>query len=166
MQPEQLHVTLTFLGDIDPAIVPPIEAVLADVAAGHAAFDWRIHGVGVFPNRERPAVIWAGVEPADCFRKLAGSLSPRLQPLGYEPESRPFTPHLTLARVRGRVPHALPDWLDRYSATTFAAGRVSRIELMQSERTPAGQRYSVLAVAPLQKTASDTRQQSVRKPGR
>ena len=144
---DRLHVTLKFLGDISPDAAAEIDVILQSVAAQRRAFEWSIYGVGVFPDRRRPTVVWAGLSPGEPVQRLAAALNEQLQPLGFEPEARSFTPHLTLARVKGRAPVELHRWRNDYKAVRFGAGTVSCMQLMQSERIGNLHHYSVLASA-------------------
>lgn len=147
--PENLHLTLKFLGDVDPSTLPDLTRILESVAAGHKSFEFRISGVGVFPDRRRPAVVWAGVTPQDPFQTLAADCNDAFRTLGFRPESRPFTPHLTLARIRSRAPAGLNDWLDGHQSLYSESQDVTTIRLMQSERLSTGLRYVSLSETPL-----------------
>lgn len=111
------HLTLRFLGEVDPAIVPGIEGALRPVANSHAPFDLRLEGVGAFPSRERPRVVWVGAtDGADALRTLARDAGVALRPFGGAEEDR-FVPHLTLFRVRSRP--------DRERAAALLSGGTS-----------------------------------------
>ena len=103
--PENLHLTLKFLGDVDQAIIPDIQAILGRMAARHLPITARLGGLEAFPNRRRPRIIWLGVtKGSDHLIDLAEDLSRGLTGLGFDPEKKKFTPHLTLGRVkRGRI---------------------------------------------------------------
>jgi 2'-5' RNA ligase len=138
-----LHVTLKFLGQIDPARVDAIADALASAAARTAAFDLDVRGLGAFPTANRPRVLWAGLEPAAPLAALAREVDATLGALGLPRESRPFAAHVTLGRVReGRRNPALAPALARPAD----CGRlpVTRISLMRSELNPRGARYTEL----------------------
>ncbi len=103
-----LHLTLKFLGDVEAARVPEIGRCLDRTAVRHLPLTVRLEGLGRFPPRGRPQVIWAGVEEGRrALTELAGGLDRGLAELGFPPEARPYTPHLTLGRLKsGR---RLPD---------------------------------------------------------
>lgn len=100
---EGLHLTLRFLGAIDPERVADIGEAVARAATRHDPFEAVISGAGAFPDRARPRTLWLGVEVGqDELRGLARSLDEELDGLGWRIEDRPFRPHLTLARADGR----------------------------------------------------------------
>ena len=104
VRPEGVHLTLKFLGDIDADSVPAISDGLDRCAASAAPFDLFLEGVGVFPNARRPRVVWIGLGGAlEPLLALQHSIDRELEGLGFARERRPFTPHLTLGRVRDGV---------------------------------------------------------------
>ena len=142
---ENLHVTVKFLGETNSDRLTDIVSTMKTAASTQRPFSWQISGVGVFPDRRHPSVVWAGIIPTDPFQSLATELNERLRPLGFEPENRPYTPHLTLARIKGTVPEGLDPWLDRHtSCESMGSGHVDRLDLMISERTPSGAAYSTV----------------------
>lgn len=143
MAETNLHVTLKFLGQIDPDRVRPIGERLASVAARTPAFELRVRGLGAFPSLARPRIIWVGLEPAAPLAALAGDLDVALAALGIARESRPFAAHVTLGRLReSRRNPALANALARPAD----CGRltVTRVSLMRSELHPRGARYTEL----------------------
>lgn len=146
---EPLHLTLKFLGETRPADLAAIGRILAEVTSRHAVHEVDLTGVGAFPRPERPSVIWAGIAPQDPVRALAAELAAELEPLGFPPERRAFHPHITLARVKGRPPAGLADLFDLYGGEVFGKSLVREALHYQSELTPGGSQYSVLARAPL-----------------
>ena len=99
---EHLHVTVRFLGDVEPEALPAVRQALAAAAAGVPSSRARILGFGAFPTLRAPRVIWAGVEdPAGTCAALERAASAQVGPLGFPPEERAFTPHVTLARIVG-----------------------------------------------------------------
>lgn len=126
-------------------------AALRDAVTAVAAFDATVHGLGAFPAPTRPRVIWAGVRGgADAMREVADRVDAALAPLGLPRETRPFSPHVTLGRVR--VPPRDPRLAGALAA---AAGRefgrlhVAQVALMQSRLSPRGVAYTELAAARL-----------------
>ena len=96
------HLTLEFLGEIDPGRVPPIGAALEQVGNGVAPFELVLEGVGAFPSRTRPRVVWVGATRGRAaVIDLAARVAAALVPLGHVPPREAFEPHLTLFRVRG-----------------------------------------------------------------
>lgn len=151
VEPENLHVTLRFIGEVDDGRAARLlEAVDAPLEAG--TFGLRVGGAGCFPEHGAPRVLWAGVrEGADHARAAFDALDRRLTPLGVEREPRPYTPHLTLGRVReidrtgGR---RLREWLAETPAD-LGALHVDGLTLYRSRLSPAGPRYEILKVVPL-----------------
>lgn len=145
-----LHLTLKFLGEQPPELVPPLTRVMEAVAVRAHAIRVTLSGAGAFPNFRRPRVVWMGVEPEPKLELLHHDVEIACATLGFEPEGRPFRPHLTLARVKPR---------DAVGAARKALARaarevhleeeivVSSIDLMQSELSPAGARYTLVAFA-------------------
>ena len=146
---DNVHVTLKFLGAVDNARLGALEPALAAAAAGHAAFDLTIDGLGAFPSRIRPRVLWAGIGAGAAeLGTLAARVDEALAALGFARETRPFAAHVTLGRVR--EPRANP----RLAAALDAGGplgrqRVARVSLMRSDLSPRGARYTELASHPL-----------------
>jgi 2'-5' RNA ligase len=147
---DDVHVTLKFLGAVEAARVDAITAELASALAGVPAFDLVVSGLGAYPSAEHPRVLWAGVgEGAEATVRLAGRIDTALVSLGFEREGRPFSPHVTLGRVRRpRRDARLAAALD--AGATFGRQRVARASLMRSDLSARGARYTELAALPLQ----------------
>jgi 2'-5' RNA ligase len=145
--PDNLHLTLKFLGAVEEARLSAIGSALAAAAAGQPAFGFRCAGLGAFPSPGRPRVVWAGIEQADAaLAALARAVEQSLVPLGFEQEARDFTAHVTLGRIREpRRQPALPGALAAAARREFGRVRVDHISLMQSQLHPRGARYSALA---------------------
>ncbi len=95
------HVTLKFLGEVEPTQIPPIVACMIDTAHYYPPFELALIGVGVFPHESRPRVLWVGIQDeTGVLAQLQHALEERLTQIGYGTEDRPFTAHLTLARVK------------------------------------------------------------------
>jgi RNA 2',3'-cyclic 3'-phosphodiesterase len=154
VDPEGMHLTLKFLGNVVADSIPQIIEAMCGVAGSHSIFKLEVAGTGAFPNWQRPQVVWVGVGgELDKLTSLQKGLESVLSPLGFPPESRPFSAHLTLGRLRDRV---TPD--DRRRFAEFAqkvefkaslSFEVSFIRLMKSQLTPSGPIYSELATARL-----------------
>jgi 2'-5' RNA ligase len=113
--PENLHATVRFLGEVEEERLPEIVAALRDAVEPLPAATARVSGVGAFPGRGRPRVIWCGIDDPDgALTRLEQAASSGLAPLGFPPEDRPYHPHVTLARVRdGRVGRTLSERMTR-----------------------------------------------------
>jgi 2'-5' RNA ligase len=147
--PANLHITLKFLGQVDDARVPELSDALRAAVADQRAVDVAVRGLGAFPSATRPRVLWAGLEdPTRAMTTLAERVDGCCGRLGFPPESRTFTAHVSLGRVREpRRQATLADALARPSE--FGRVRVERVSLMRSELSPRGARYYELFAAPL-----------------
>jgi RNA 2',3'-cyclic 3'-phosphodiesterase len=116
------HVTLKFLGSTYPRLVDRVSATVGDVASRHAKFRTRVEGMGAFPNPRRARVLWAGLDDTGSpFERLAADLDDALSG-DFEPEERPFTPHLTVARFEPTV-NVDPDEI-AFESDLFEVGRI------------------------------------------
>jgi 2'-5' RNA ligase len=151
VEPEKIHLTLQFLGAVPEERVAAVtEAVRAAAAAGRP-LSLEVKGAGGFPNARRPRVVWAGlagdVEP---LAALAQDLGRRLAPLGFPPDDRPFSPHLTLGRARDRrgAP-GLAGALAHAAQADGAPWRAGELVLVESHLSPKGPRYEAVGRFPL-----------------
>jgi RNA 2',3'-cyclic 3'-phosphodiesterase len=146
-----LHLTVKFLGEVAEDRVEAIAGALTGAVARVGAFDAQVEGLGAFPSAARPRVVWAGVTAgAGALGDVAGRVDEALDALGFAREARPFSPHITLGRVRqpGRAP-ALTEALRGAAERPFGRFRVTRASLMRSELSTRGARYTELAAASL-----------------
>lgn len=119
---------------------------MEESAARGEAFEVELRGLGAFPSASRPRVLWAGTAEASAFTALARDVDDRLSGLGFAPEARGFTAHVTLGRVREpRRDPALAAALTEAAARPFGRLSVGRISLMRSHLSPRGARYTELA---------------------
>jgi len=142
-----LHLTLKFLGSVPEANIEPVAGALREASVGMSPFEARIRGLGAFPSAGRPRVLWAGVaDGAAQMTELARRVDTALVALGFAREERPFSPHITLGRVRrpARDP-ALTDALGRGATRELGRMPVPSVSLMRSELNPQGARYTELA---------------------
>ena len=146
---ENLHVTVKFLGGVDESRLAEIGAALGR-AVRVPAFEVGVRGLGAFPSAARARVLWAGAPGSPPFTALAEEVDRALVAMGFAPEGRGFTPHVTLGRVREpRRNDALAVALEAAAARDFGALRVERVSLMRSDLSPRGARYTELAAVPL-----------------
>jgi 2'-5' RNA ligase len=149
--PENIHLTLQFLGAVPEERAGDVKRAVAEAAATAGTLALEVRGVGGFPNARRPRVLWAGIlGDVAPLAALAAELGRRLAPLGFPPEERAFSAHLTLGRARD--PRGLPGLAAALGATSSAPGapwRAHDVVLLQSHLSPAGPRYEALARAPL-----------------
>jgi 2'-5' RNA ligase len=152
VEPENLHLTLLFLGEVDAREVVELCRAVGDACATVAAFRLSVERVGCFPNPRRPRVVWAGVgEGTQEVVALHDALEGPLLELGcYRREDRPYTPHITLGRVRGEGhADALAASITRHAAWQAGATLVREVHVLSSELRPEGPVYTVLSRARL-----------------
>ena len=140
-----LHVTLKFLGDAAESQISEIGALVKRITRGRPKIHLHLVGLGAFPNDRRPSVVWVGFSQAEPLCQLAIELQTALAPLGFPQEGREFQPHLTLLRVKSRPPEALFALLANEADTDFGLVEISHVELIESELTRSGSRYTTLA---------------------
>jgi 2'-5' RNA ligase len=143
--PGGIHVTLAFLGERPAEDAPKIASALDAAAAEHRPFELRFTGGGAFGRQSRPRVLWAGCEgDLDALGALHASVGRALGPLGYVPESRPFTAHLTLARSREQGGDLqLGRCVEKLQSMDFGKAVIEEVGLYESKLSPAGARYEV-----------------------
>ena len=152
--PDVLHLTLKFLGDVTPEQLARVAAGARTVSQSFEPFSIKLGGVGIFPNRRSPRVFWVGIRGAlNSLRDLQNGIEQSMSELGFPTEKQAFTPHLTIARLRGDSP---PKELRRATAALCDAPPISGIpiavesvSLIHSILTPRGARYSRLTIFPL-----------------
>ena len=156
VNPSGIHLTLKFLGDIDSSSVAGIlEAMRSAVKPKQGErFGLRLSGLGVFPNPEQPRVLWAGLDgDLAALRSLQERVDQSVSQLGFAKERRPFTPHLTIGRVRNGATSELRRRVGGFLATTHIEAGESwqpdAIHLIQSTLTPEGAVYSHLGSVPI-----------------
>jgi RNA 2',3'-cyclic 3'-phosphodiesterase len=148
VEPDNLHVTLLFLGEVDLLDVPPLCQAVTAATAQHSAFAMSIETAGCFPNPRRPRILWVGVgEGAQEVVALHNSLEPPLLELGcYRREERQYTPHVTLGRVKSDRPtDKLAMALAKRAGWKGGETMVREIHVLSSELTRQGPVYSVLS---------------------
>jgi 2'-5' RNA ligase len=155
VKPEGMHLTLKFLGDVPADRVKEISLAMAEGSRDVGPFNVGFAGLGCFPSPRRPSVLWVGVEgDTKTLTELQASIEAGLSRLGYPPEKRKYTPHLTLGRVGRHVGDGdrrrLGSLIGAHSIEPLGGMEVHQVSLMRSELSPAGARYSRLEVARLE----------------
>ncbi len=157
VQSDQMHITLKFLGEIAEQRVMEVAQAIDAACTGIAATSITLQGLGVFPDRRRPAVIWSGIAEAASLVALENAISSQLASLGYPREQRAYHPHLTLARVKAQPPDEFFDLLDEHAVESEGGNAIwgecemDRVVLYQSQLSRGGTRYVPLATTALQK---------------
>jgi 2'-5' RNA ligase len=136
---EGLHVTLKFIGHVDEAAVRKIKAALASIKA--APFEVKFAGVGFFPNPNAGRVFWAGVDGGDHLARLASTIDAALEKLGFARETKPYHPHLTLARTSSRPLRELKPLLAE-APPQFGTMTAREFFLYQSHPQKGGSKYT------------------------
>ncbi len=150
VDPESIHLTLKFLGNVPAETMPRIVEATTRAAQPWPPFSLQIRGTGAFPNWQRPQVLWVGIEgELDRLTALHRDLESALSPLGFPPESRAFSPHLTLGRIRERASSGdrrrFGQWAQSVRLEARVPFQVDGVRLMKSQLTPGGPVYSQLA---------------------
>lgn len=148
--PGNFHLTVKFLASVDESAIEPIGERLRAHLRLFQRFTINVKGVGVFPGRRRPRVLWVGLS-GDHLVPLASRIESALQPLGFTQESRQFTPHLTIGRWREQTPAtaSLASELEKWQAHEFGNFSVKSVKLIQSVLRPNGAIYRDLVTVPL-----------------
>jgi 2'-5' RNA ligase len=158
VKPTHIHVTLSFLGDVLIDRIEPIKRALTVVARHVQPFEYQAGGLGAFPNATRPRVLWVGVQdPTSWLHLLQEAVAEALSNIGFERESRPFSPHLTLGRVRRNASReevqALGKVLSQTHVDTLGSVSVEALIFFKSELKPSGAVYTPLATFALEETS-------------
>lgn len=154
VDPQGIHLTLKFLGNISVDKVSAISEAIAEVARSVAPFRLEITEFGAFPNTKAPRVAWVGLGgDLESLLRLQRGIDQALIPLGFPPEARAFSPHLTLGRVRDQATPQERRRLGERVASLEVQGQpslyVDRVSLMRSQLTSKGAIYSRLSAAEL-----------------
>ncbi len=148
VQAQSIHLTLRFLGYVDPTTVPAIQESLASLSQGFSPVKVVIKGCGFFPTSRRPSAFWAGVD--SNLLPMQQQIETAIQKLGFEKEERAFNPHLTLARFRD--PHGLlhlAEEAKKFQDTVFGEFIAKSIILFESILHREGAEYIRLGEFPL-----------------
>lgn len=151
---DQFHLTLAFLGEVSPAILPHVTAAADRVCSAFPAFVCRSSGYGFFGTKRNPRTLWAGVEPLSELEALHANLWKELKKFGYENDETDFSPHITLGRCRESARnHPVVEAMDEDQESDFGEWEVKRVTLYESRLTPRGPIYRSLSHAALAASA-------------
>ena len=156
---DSFHLTLKFLGDVSLSNLNMLKEILQAEALAHKPMEISIGGLGAFPKMRRPRVIWIGVEAPPELQALQRGLDAQTARVGYTPDERAFSPHLTLGRVsRNATPqdvNHLGDVLAAQKIGFLGVARARKVHLFRSDLQPGGAVYSCLYSAPFSAASSD-----------
>ena len=151
--PENMHLTLKFLGDVSARNLRLLEEMLAGEVAQHTAFEFGVGTLGAFPSDRHPRVVWVGVSGPEALQRLHQGIENAMARLGYPREQRPYQPHLTLARVARNAPAEVIRRVSQVVRTErvgyLGSVHVDAVHLYRSDLSPRGPRYTRLFTAPL-----------------
>lgn len=156
VKPENIHLTLKFLGEIEQDLVKKIQSILAEITQENASFSLYLSHLGAFPKPQYPRVIWIGVTNDQTVIKIAEHLEKELLKIGLPAESRPFSTHITLGRVRSGLNRKLLtekiEFLNKEFASPPPEFKVLSLTLFKSTLTPQGPIYEIISSHPLKST--------------
>jgi 2'-5' RNA ligase len=144
VEPSNIHVTIRFLGPINPDMVEKVYSAMKNVK--FAPFTIRLSGLGVFPTLNYPRVVWAGItDGAKELTSIFEQLEPQIHDLGFAPDPNGFSAHLTIARVRsGANKQRLVDLVQRQENYDFGVIKANCLRLKKSQLSPKGPTYTTL----------------------
>ncbi len=144
VETDNIHMTIRFLGDITLNMAEKIFLEMAKIQ--FKPFVVQLTGLGVFPSLSYPRVLWAGIsQGAEQLQNVVSQIEPRLQSLGFPPDPKAFSPHLTIARVRSaRNKPQFADFVTKNEKYDFGSVGAECLRLKRSELTPRGPIYSTL----------------------
>jgi 2'-5' RNA ligase len=141
-RPDQMHLTLKFLGDVSVGQLPAVCDAVRKAAAAHGPFEFTVTGVGCFPKGGPVRVLWVGVDDANgALAGMQTAVESAVEPLGFPREQRGFSAHLTLGRVKDASASAAIRRSLQRAAFGPAVQSVDEIVLFESQLSPAGSRY-------------------------
>lgn len=153
VNPEILHITLSFLGDTSEQQVNYISEQLEKITSGYSSIELHFKELGVFPNLRKPKVFWIGMERNELLENLQGEIEVMLRDYGIIRENKSFSPHLTIARIK-RIDDIdkLKYWLQKYRGKTIQKTKIGEVIYYESKLTANGPIYNSIKKFPLQKT--------------
>ena len=151
VSPENIHLTLKFLGNIKKADMEKVAKAISESVTGYHSISLSVKGIGVFPGIKRPRVLWLGIsKQLDLLIELQKTLDETLETMGFPKEKRPFKGHLTLGRIKDKIdPKRLHDVLKEFTKFESEHFFADRIILYESELKPKGAVYTKLIEAHL-----------------
>ena len=143
IKPENIHITLKFLGDTDINLIEEINNILENIVKEIKPFKIKLEGAGFFPNKNYIKIIWIGIKKEEQLKIIAQKIDNQLFKMGFKREGRKFSPHLTIGRVRSaKNKDKILKIIEKYKDFQFAEIKVNAIKLKKSELTPKGPIYT------------------------
>ncbi len=145
VKPQNLHITLQFIGEVEESTLVGVLKAMQEVAQGQRPIDIKYRSLGVFPNPDRARVLWMGVsEGHDRLKALAREVIRANRRAGIKEEGKPFHPHVTVCRIKEFDKRKLKEMLRQYENTPFGTDRVDKIAIVKSSLTQVGPIYTVI----------------------
>ena len=138
---DNIHLTLKFFGEVKEEGLDNLRKCLGSAVKNIPGFNMEARGIGAFPNFQNPRVIWAGIYDSGEITRLAQAIEKMATEQGFHANDKPFSPHLTLARLNRPARRGLADVLEKNAQNFFGATPVDALYLIQSALTPQGPRY-------------------------
>ena len=161
---QNIHISLKFLGDVSIENVDALTKVILGEAESHPGFDVQVRGLGSFPNSKRARVLYIGIQVPAELVALQRGVESACERVGYKSDSRPFSPHLTIGRVRQGISSSdqmrIRRMLEEIKIDSLGTARVDSVHLYKSELKSTGAVYTKLFSAPLQAVIASEAKQS------
>jgi 2'-5' RNA ligase len=145
VEPENIHITLKFLGDVCEDQTNNIVSIITNACIDSKPFFLDLVGTDVFPNRDYIKIIWVGLKHIESIEPIAMHINEKLGRLGFDKDKRSFSPHVTIGRVRtAKNKQKLLSTIQQFQNVEFGKQKVDSIKLMKSVLTPKGPLYAVI----------------------
>ena len=145
VEPQNIHITLKFLGDVQEDKIKEIEQVMEESVKSIGPFTIKMNGTGVFPNPNYIKVVWIGIKDIETIGTIASNIDVSLSQIGFKKEKRGFSAHLTIGRVKtAKNKQHLLKVIESYRDFEFSTQEVTSIKLKKSDLTPNGPIYKTL----------------------
>jgi len=153
VKPDNIHLTLKFLGNIKEESAEKIIKIMEKVCGQYNPFNLNIKGVGMFPNLRAPRVLWIGIENKEVIKPLQKEIDYGMESIGFQRDNKNFKPHLTLCRFRSSIgKNGLLQAVKPHERDSLGTITVKYITFMRSDLNPAGAQYTKIAEVPLKAT--------------